>query len=120
MSIVKINLSGHDNQALTDLGFKYVGALHVDLTDADLCQKVAKFLAPLVGSGDTVTVALPGLAPLAAIVLTTIHGLSGQFASIQPLVRQQDGTFVPGPVTDLQAFRNTVARGNHRQDVVVL
>jgi len=117
---VKLNLSGHQNQDLADLGFDFVGALHVDLQDQDLCQKIAKFLAPHIGSGDTVTVALPGLAPLAAIVLTTIHGLCGQFPTIQPLVRQQDGSFSPGPTVDLQAFRNDVARGGHRQDVVVL
>lgn len=120
MAIVKLNLSGHYNHSLDVLGFDFPGVLHVDLTDEELCQKVAHFLASMVGSGDTVTVVLPGLAPLAAIVITAIHGLSGQFPSLQPLVRQQDGTFVPGPVTDLQAFRNTVARGNHRQDVVVL
>lgn len=121
MAIVKINLSGHQNQDLADLGFVFPGAIHVNLQDDDVAQKVATFVAGLgIGSGDTVTIAAPGLAPLALMVAATIHGLCGTFPFIQPLVRQQDGTFVPGPVIDLQGLRNNVARSGHRQDVVVL
>lgn len=121
MSIIKINLSGHDNQTLTDLGFKFVGALHVDLSQPDVSQKVATFVAGLnIGSGDTVYLAAPGLAPLALMVAATIHGLCGTFPFIQPLVRQADGTFQPGPIVDLQGLRNDIARSGHRQDVVVL
>ena len=121
MAIVKLNLSGHNNADLAELGYTFPGALHVDLADTDCAQKVAQFVGGLgIGSGDTVYLASPGLAPLALIVAATIHGISGQFPFIQPLVRQPDGTFVPGPVLDLQALRNKTARGVHRQDVVVL
>ena len=121
MAIVKINLSGHDNAALNDLGFTFPGALHVDLSQDDCAQKVAQFVMGLgIGSGDTVYLAAPGLAPLALMVAATIHGLCGTFPFIQPLVRQADGTFVPGPVVDLQGLRNDTARGKGRQDVVVL
>lgn len=120
MAKVKLNLSGHANQSLDDLGFVFPGALHVDLTDPDLGAKVANFLSPLMGSGDQVLIALPGLSPLASIVLAVIHGLTGQFPQVQPLIRQADGSFVAGNPLDLQSLRNDVARADHRQGVVKL
>jgi len=118
MAIVKLNLSGHANPELDKLGFVFPGVLHVDLADPELTVKLTNFLAPLMGSGDQVVVALPGLAPLAALVLVIIHGLTGTFPVIQPLVRGQSG-FTPGPQIDLQTLRNDVAR-TARKDVIVL
>ena len=118
MAIVKLNLSGHANPELDKLGFVFPGVLHVDLADPELTVKLTNFLAPLMGSGDQVVVALPGLAPLAALVLVIIHGLTGNFPTIQPLVRGESG-FVPGPQIDLQTLRNDVAR-TARKDVIVL
>ena len=112
--LVKLNLSGHQNVDLAALGFEFPGPLVVDLADPLLPVRVAEFLAPKIGSGDTVTVALPGLAPLAAIVVAVIHGLSGQFPKTQPLLRNADGTFSPGPILDLQNIRTTIARNAHR------
>lgn len=121
MAIVKLNLSGHDNADLSALGYIFPGAIHCDLSQPDVSQKVAAFVSGLnIGSGDTVYLAAPGLAPLALMVAATIHGLCGTFPFIQPLVRQADGTFAPGPVVDLQGLRNDIARSGHRQDVVVL
>ena len=121
MASIKLNLSGHDNAALSAEGFTFPGALHVNLADEDLEKKVAKFIVGLgIGSGDYVIAAAPGLAPLALIVQAVIHGLTGQFFAVQLLVRQEDGSFTPGRVVDLQGLRNDTARGNHRQDVVVL
>jgi len=74
MAIVKLNLSGHTNEHLDQMGFAFPGVLHVDLSDPDLGQKLTDFLAPLMTSGDQVVVALPGLAPLAALVLAIVHG----------------------------------------------
>lgn len=119
MAIVKLNLSGHDNQVLTDQGFA-CHKLHVDLADPDLCQKVAQFLAPMIGSSDTVQVAMPGLGVLAVIVSVSIHALCGQHPTIIPMIRQQDGTFAPGQPIDLQSFRNDTVRANLRDGVVVL
>lgn len=121
MAIVKLNLSGHDNADLGAMGFTFPGAIHCDLSDPDVAQKVATFVIGLgLGGGDTVHLAAPGLAPLALMVVSTIHGLTGTFPFIQPLVRQPDGTFAPGPVVDLQGLRNDTARGKGRKDVVVL
>lgn len=122
MAVVKINLSGHQNDDLTAMGFIFPGAIHCDLSQPDVAQKVAAYVASLgIGSGDTVTIATPGLAPLALMVATVIHGLTGQFPIIQPLIRDAaTGTFTPGPIVDLQSLRNDVARGKHRPDVVVL
>ena len=114
MATVKINLSGHVNEDLAALGFEFHGALHVDLADPMLSVKVAEFLSPLMTSGDSVTLALPGLAPLSAIVLSITHGLTGQFPKMQPLLRTPEGTFVPGAVVDLQDVRNVIARKQHR------
>lgn len=119
MSIVKLNLSGHDNQILAELGF-VTHKLHVDLSDPELCQKVAQFLAPMIGSSDTVQVALPGLGALAVICSVAIHALCGQHPTIIPMVRNQDGTFAPGQPIDLQSFRNDTVRANLREGVVVL
>jgi hypothetical protein len=118
MAIIKLNLSGHTNENLDQMGFTFPETLHVDLSDPDLGQKLTDFLAPLITSGDQVVVALPGLAPLAALVLVIIHGLTGTFPVIQPLVRGQSG-FTPAPQIDLQTLRNDVAR-TARKDVIVL
>ena len=119
MAIVKLNLSGHDNQQLADQGFA-CHKLHVDLADPDLCHKVAQFLAPMIGSGDTVQIAMPGLGALAVICSVSIHALCGQHPTIIPMVRQQDGSFAPGTGIDLQSFRNDVVRANLRDGVTIL
>ena len=87
MATIKLNLSGHANEHLDQLGFLFPGVLHVDLADPELATKLTNFLSPLMNSGDQVVVALPGLSPLAALVLTIIHGLTGSFPTVLPLVR---------------------------------
>lgn len=120
MSIVKLNLSGHKNQQLSEMGFADF-SLHVNLADPDVAQKVAAFLAPLIGSGDTVHIAMPGLGALVAITTTAIHALCGSFPFMVTMIRNpDDGTFNPGPTIDLQAFRNDTVRANLRDGVVVL
>lgn len=119
--MIKLNMSGHVNPALEEMGYINLG-LHVDLADPELPNKIAEILTRHISSGDTVTVSLPGLAPLAAIVLATIHGLSGHFPKVIALVRQSDGSFQPCEPFDLQGLRNDVARKKHRDqgDLVVL
>ena len=121
MATIKLNLSGHDNAELAELGF-ITHKLHVDLADPNLCQKVAGFLADTcgVGSSDTVQLALPGLGALAVIVCTAVHGLTGQHGTIFPLVRNADGSFSPAAPIDLQSFRNDLVRSKHREGVVIL
>jgi hypothetical protein len=117
--LVKLNLSGHENETLKAQGYE-THILHVDLADSELPTKVVEFLKPYINSGDTVQVVLPGLAPLGAIVLTAIHGLSGHFPTLTPLIRGEGGAgFVPGSPLDLQDFRNEVGRTS-REGVVVL
>jgi hypothetical protein len=118
MAVVKLNLSGHANEHLDQMEFVFPGVLHVDLADPELTVKLTNFLAPLMGSGDQVVVALPGLSPLAALVLTIIHGLTGSFPVIQTLIRSDSG-FIPGPQVDLQTLRNDIARAS-RKDIIVL
>lgn len=120
--MVKVNLSGHKNFALEQMGFIFPGALHVDLADPQLPEKVAGFLGEIPGldGSEPVTIALPGLAPLSAVVLTVLHGMTGQFPIVQPLVRGEDGAFVPGPVMDLQGVRNGLARAKVRSGAIVL
>ena len=116
--LVKLNLSGHENETLKAQGYE-THILHVDLADSELPTKVVNFLKPYINSGDTVQVVLPGLAPLAAIVLTAIHGLSGHFPSVIMLKREETG-FVPiNPPLYLQDFRNNVAREN-RNNIINL
>jgi hypothetical protein len=118
---LKLNLSGHSNQDLDALGFLNPGALHVDLADPQLPEKVANFLSQIEGldGSEPVIVALPGLAPLAAIILAVLHGMTGNFPVVQPLVRGESG-FVPGPLMDLQGVRNDLARAKARPNTVIL
>jgi len=119
MAQVKLNLSGHKNQALEDEGFETI-ILHVDLADENLSTKVAELLSTKVDSSSTVLLALPGLAPLASLVIALLHGLTGSFPFIQTLIRQGDGSFSPGPILDLQEVRNGVARKNFREGAIIL
>ena len=117
---IKLNLSGHENEHLTKLGFTFPGALHVDLADPELPNKVVEFLKKECGlsSGDTVIIAPPGLAFLAVLTIAAIHGLTGTFPSIIPLIRSKEG-FVPGEEIPLQDFRNDIARSS-RENIVEL
>ncbi len=119
MAIKKLNLSGHFNQELSDLGYIFPGTIQVDVTDPETPAKVVGFLRNLIESGDVVYVALPGLTFLSAITLTAIQGISGNFPFLVTLVRDADGKFVPSEPLDLQDFRNNVARAN-REQVIVL
>jgi hypothetical protein len=119
MAIRKLNLSGHANSHLADMGFEDF-ALHVDLADPELPSKVQNFLIEEVGltSEDTVTMAAPGLAPLALIVVASIHGITGTFPRVIPMIRGEEG-FVPGTPLDLQDIRNNAIRPN-RDGMTVL
>jgi len=100
---VRLNLSGHPNQALTQQGFVDL-PLQVDLTDPALPGRLTQLLANHIGDDADVVVALPGLAPLAALVLAIVHGLTGSFPRVQTLVR--DGAvWIPGPILDLNQVR---------------
>lgn len=119
MALIKLNLSGHANQALDDLGYAFVGSLQVDLADQELPQKIVEFLSQFMTSGDRVQCVLPGLAPLAAITLTAIHGITGTFPITVPMIRGAEG-FTPGEPLDLQDFRNNVARSKGRANIIEL
>ena len=109
MSIVKLNLSGHENQALLRLGFMKPPTVQVDLNDPDLPQKLVAFLEQYLTSGDVAHVVFPGLAPLSRLMLVAIHGLTGTFPLEIRLVNGPTG-FVPNLGTDLQQFRNWTCR----------
>lgn len=53
----------------------------------------------------------PGNAAIASTVLAVIHGLTGHFPTIVRLREAGDGRYEVAEFTDLQALRNTVARG---------
>lgn len=59
-------------------------------------------------SGSSIILALPGLSPLAAIVLAHAHGLRGGFPKILWLVshHKDAGRFLLGDLFDLQRIRN--------------
>ena len=118
MAIRKLNLSGHDNDDLAAMDF-VTFKLQVDLSDPKLQDKTLKFLVDQVGlsSDDTVTLAAPGLAPLAILLIAQIHGLTGSFPTVVPLVRGSDG-FTPGTALDLQSIRMNARMD--RSDLTVL
>lgn len=119
MGIIKLNLSGHQNSLLEKQGYIFPGSLQVDLSDKELPQKIVAFLANYITSGDVVVCVLPGLAPLAAITLASIHGISGTFPSIVAMIRTESG-FEPGEALNLQDFRNNVARSKGRSNIIKL
>ena len=118
MAIRKLNLSGHDNADLASQNFDTF-KLQVDLADPSLQDKTLKFLIDTVGlkSDDTVIMAAPGLAPLAILIVTQVHGITGSFPTLVPLVRGSDG-FTPGNPMDLQSVRMSARMD--RADVTVL
>ena len=120
MSIVKINLSGHENEDLTAKGFTFPGALQVNLGDEDLIPKVFAWLDATIplNSGDSVWVALPGLPILRDLVQVWVHGRTGQFPVAMHPERMSDGTFIFHEC-HLQNLRNTVARAS-RPNVIQL
>ncbi len=109
MSLVKLNLSGHKNDLLDQMGFIFPGTLQVtDINDPLLPEKITELLKPLVDSGDTVVLVPPGFAPLASIVLAIVHGLTGHFPQIICLVKDPSGSFIPSKKINLQDIRNNV------------
>jgi hypothetical protein len=114
----KLNLSGHENAQLAEMGFEFPGSLQVNLSDPQTPQKVADFLVSLgISSEDQILLVLPGLAPLAALVISIIHGLTGTFPVIQLMVKGDSG-FVPGFTVDLNEVR-TNARANRRGTIIM-
>jgi hypothetical protein len=94
--------------------------LHVDLADPNLSDKVRDFIIDLgVNSEDVVHIAPPGLAPLALIVSSVIHGITGQFPYVIMLKRTDEGFIPINPLLDLQEVRNNSVRPN-RSDMKVL
>jgi len=115
--MIKLNFS-HPNSILEAEG--YVNhQLHVDLSDAELLNKLKIYLAPIVGDGkELVTIVLPGLSLLAVFVVVAIHGLIGNFPFIVSMVRKEDG-FEPLPPVNLQEYRNSCIRKS-REGLTVL
>ena len=118
MALVKLNLSGHENEHLEKMGFEYPGAIQIDLEDHNWQQKVLTFIKPFVNSGDVVELVPPALGPLTVVVVTALHGLTGTFPKVVALKRSEQG-FVPCEPFDLQDFRNNACRTS-RKNVVEL
>ena len=82
---MKINLSGHFNQSLEEVGFSFPGTLQMNMSAsyADNLRNVIAFLvAQGIKSDTVVTVALPGMNALASMVIVALHGLTGQFPKL--------------------------------------
>ena len=118
MAIVKLNFSGHKNEALAELGYVDI-SLHVDLADPTLKDRLAELIAAHVDSGDIVYLVPPGLAAYYGLVLSSLNGINGNFPFQTAMLRQADGGFIPLEPVDLQAHRNEVARKQHRNGTVV-
>lgn len=118
----KLNLSGHFNKSLEEQGFEFHGTVQINPEKPfrNNLESVTKYLQSLgVVSDSVITVAVPGMSVLATMVLVALHGLTGNFPIIAPLVREQSGEFVCKEIEDLQTLRNHVSR-NLREKVVSL
>lgn len=119
---IKLNLSGHQNDDLAEKGFTFPGTIQINPEKGfeENLIAVTNFLKTLgVNSGSTVVVAVPGMSQLATMVLVALHGLTGQFPFVAPLVRNTEGKFVCQEQVDLQSLRNNLSRSN-REDIVTL
>lgn len=119
---IKLNLSGHQNDDLAEKGFVFPGTIQINPEkgfDENLISVTNFLKAQGVSSGSTVTVAVPGMSTLTVMVLVALHGLTGQFPFVAPLVRNENGKFVSVEEVDLQLLRNNVSRLT-REDVVNL
>ena len=115
---MKINLSGHKNDSLAELGFEFPGTIQMDMEKSyqENLVSITKFLVNLgLQSNTTVTIALPGMSILASMVIVSLHGITGQFPNIVTLIRNNEGQFVFGEEVDLQTLRNDVCRSNREQ-----
>lgn len=121
MTIVKLNLSGHQSEDLEAKGFVFPGSLQVDLADEEVVEKVVAWLDGNIeiGSGDTVVAALPGLPLLRDVCQAWLHGRTGQFPFVSHSVRQADGTFKFNEPLDLQDLRNRIARSGRPGTVML-
>lgn len=116
MTVHKINLSGHYSEGLEQEGFTLPGALHVDLADADLNQKVCNWLEdnlPEISSGDTVEIAPPGLPRLRDVVIAWCHGKTGHFP-VTVCPRKTEEGFVFDQRVDMHSVRNDIARTSRK------
>jgi hypothetical protein len=119
---IKLNLSGHQNDTLNELGYVFPGTIQIspDIMYSTNLEKVVEFLKKQgIKSGDVVHIALPGMSMLTSMAIIAIHGLTGQFPFVIPLVRTESGRFEAGIPADLQNLRNTIARGN-RNNIIEL
>ena len=115
----KINLSGHPNPVLEAQGFMTLG-LQVDLAEGYevVFCKVVTVLNDCLDPSMQATIVLPGLAPLAAIVMVAVHSITGSFPVVVPVARIE-GQFLPtGEEWNAQASRNGARP--QRDGVVVL
>ena len=122
MNAMKLNLSGHFNKSLDEQGFEFHGTVQINPEKpfGENLEAVTKYLQSLGVKSDTVVaVAVPGMSVLATMVLVALHGLTGNFPIVAPLVREASGEFVCKEEADLQALRNHVSR-NLREKVVTL
>ena len=123
MKEIKLNLSGHFNSGLESLGFTFPGTIQVDLAQdqIELVKKLTSLLKEFgVTTDSVVTIALPGLSGLAILVVLSCHGLTGNFPKIQPLVRQENGSFEPSVTEwDSENLRNNISR-TMRDSVIML
>jgi hypothetical protein len=109
--MIKINF-GHPNDKLKDIGFIDM-PIHADLTQSldVLSKKISDLIVanfPDIVKGGNVSVTLPGASLLVAACLTAIHGLTGNFPVVVPVLRNADGTFNPVDGVDLQKVRTDI------------
>ena len=116
-----INMSGHplSNYTLDSIKIKYNvnedNVVNVKIPNVDL-EKIDEFATEIINNlysdysqqllTGNYAIIPPGLSPLAILVVTLLHGLTGFFPILQPLKRVDNINFSPTFVTyDLQSLR---------------
>jgi hypothetical protein len=118
--MVLFNLSGHTPPEGSEI---YEQIINVTIPNIPVnnesivgyAKKIIKTLPKYNLERGDFEVLLPGMTPLAAVILAMIHGKYGQFPIIRYGVRQPNGTFKLSEALDLQEVR-LAARGERQEE----
>ncbi|MGI9862720.1 CRISPR-associated protein Csx15 [Moorella naiadis] len=108
--MVLFNLSGHTPPGGSEIYEQIVNITipNIPVTNegiTNFAKKILKTLPQYTMEKGEFEVILPGMTPLAAVVLAMLHGQYGQFPIIRFAVRQPNGTFKLSEPLDLQEVR---------------
>lgn len=121
--MIKLNLTGHQNNALEEMGFHFPGAIQINIEKPfkENLENITDFLKGLgVNSSSRVYLAPPGMTYLNMLVFIAIHGLTGSFPVILTFKMTSSGKFIPNETDlDLQKMRSYIVRQKREESIAI-